>query len=141
MATVIPNNYIFLLFRIQQERREVCQKSLERSREVRESQSHMYARLKPLFPSKASPAHSCNTTDSVAGSKPSPTRSKTTGSVPGRSVRVQAAEALATRDGIDRFEAELSLRSEPMETRPYSTGSIGEGTAMTKVERVIFILY
>ena len=124
------------LFRIQRERREVCHKSLERSREFRESQSVLYTRLKPLYPSKPSPTRS-KTTGSVPGhsgpSKPSPTRSKTTSSVPGHSGRSQAAEALATRASIDSFEAGLSLRSA---TRPHSTGSMGEGTTMIKVECV-----
>ncbi len=101
----------------------MCHKSLERSREFRESQSLLYTRLKPLSPSKSSP-----------------TRSKTTGSVPGHSGRSQAAEALATRAGIDSFEAGLSLRSARMETRPHSTGSMGEGTAVIKVECVCVLL-
>ena len=100
--------------RIQTERRELCHKSLEKSREVRERQAQLYAKLKPLSPSKP---------------PPTTTRSKTTGSITerGRSRRVQA-EALATREGIDNFEAALTLRGATTvsETRPLSTGNIQE---------------
>ncbi len=98
---------IISVCRIQQERREVCHVSLERSREVREKRALMYTRLKPLTSSKRhTPSHS-NTTGSSSD---------------GRSRRVRA-EALATREGIDKFEAGLGL-SVAMESRPHSTGGI-----------------
>ncbi len=105
------------LFRIQQERKEMCHVSLVRSREVREKRAQMYTRLKPL---------------PTTSTKHTPSRGHTTGSIPqgSRSKRIQA-EALATREGIEKFEAGLSLPVS-MDSRPHSTG--GTRTAATATQ-------
>lgn len=40
------------LSRVQHERKEACHRALEKSREVRERQTQMYARLQPIIPGK-----------------------------------------------------------------------------------------
>ena len=104
--------------RIQLERKQLCHKSLENSRVVRERQAQLYAKLKPLSPSKPSPR--------TPGE-----RSRTAGSLSSEKSRShRQAEANATRDSIDAFEATLGQRTAPPtiggEPRPFSTGSLEE---------------
>ena len=90
------------------ERRENCHKALERTKEAREKQSLMYAKLKPLSPTK------------------SPPRSKSSGEPGGSGERARGrsmAVAEETRASIDGFEARL--RTMPVAADPNSnTGNV-----------------
>ena len=77
---------------MREEQRERCHKALERTREAREKQSLMYAKLKPLSPTKTSPGKE------TAGER---------GKREGRKSQRSMAEAEDTRVNIDSFEAQL----------------------------------
>ena len=117
------------LSRIQQERKQLCHKSLENSRVVRERQAQLYAKLKPLSHSKPSPR--------TPGG-----RSRTAGSLSSDKSRShRQAEANATRESIDAFEATLGQKTAPPtiggELRPFSTGSLEEQSRQRNEVRIM----
>lgn len=92
--------------RLRQEQRENCHKALEKTRDAREKQSLMYAKLKPLSPSKAA--------GKVSGSsgKLASSGHRASGGWHARQGRqgraaVRTAVAEETQASIDSFEARL----------------------------------
>ena len=93
-----------LLLRLQEERKEACQKALEKSCQVRESQIQMYAKLKPITTSKSAsrksksphPSHSQQTAELLATERVRRARNK--------------AIAAETRVSIDEFESSIEGR-------------------------------
>ena len=103
--------------RLRQEQRENCHKALEKTREAREKQNLMYAKLKPLSPTKT-PGRASGGPGTQAMDN---TWKKTEGGgsvKKGRGGTVRPAVAEETRASIDSFEARLSTMplSEPQTT-------------------------
>ena len=93
------------LFRLQEERKEACQRALEKSCQVREKQTQMYAKLKPIVTSKSS--------GSLRRSV-SPHSSQTMAAELLAARRANARNKLIaaeTRANIDAFEATLKDRA------------------------------
>ena len=93
-----------ILLRLHEERKEACQKSLEKSCQVRERQTQMYAKLKPITSSKSA---------SRKPKSPHPTSSQQTAELLATErVRLARSKAIAaeTRASIDEFESSIRGR-------------------------------
>ena len=104
------------MHRLQSERKEACHRALENSRQVREKQLQMYAKLKPLPTGKQkTPPQGATRTQLLAQE---------------RSVARHQAIAEETRDNIATFEASMrhgvlpATGDQDQPSRPFSTGSI-----------------
>lgn len=102
--------------RIQLERKEACHRALEKSQQVRERQTQMYAKLKPLSPGKP------------GGRNATPGKKATRAEL--LTVEREAARSRAmaneTRESINTFEASIraraSLPTSLGDPHPLSTG-------------------
>ena len=102
--------------RIQLERKEACHRALEKSQQVRERQTQMYAKLKPLSPGKS------GRRNATPGKKATRAELLTVEREAARS----RAVANETRESINAFEASIrahaSLPTSLGDPHPLSTG-------------------
>ena len=105
--------YVSPTKRLQRQRKDLCHQSLEKSKQVREGQAQMYAKLKPISGTAKSPRTTTSPETKQTHTKRSRVRT-----------RLIAAQ---TRASIEEFEASISKREAPPtsdgDPRPFTTGS------------------
>ena len=118
--------------RLQEERKEACQRALERSCQVREKQTHMYAKLKPIVTSKSA---------SKRSRSPRPAPSTTGSKSADRAANVRnKLIAEETRTSIDAFEATMREKVSVEEGEGEMSGSLsGEESEKLSPRRMVSV--